>query len=156
MKAVAAMHQTTIGAASMRLTRLKKALGDATDQKEVDDDNGDSAAGGITEPPKTPKVKALKPNPVGVPNTNSTKTPFSTPTPTAKAKGKSKSKKRKLNEEEQADGLFQRAGIEALTHEDMDPEVGIAQLKDVMLQTNDEGLKAECERKISVKEAGLM
>ena len=123
MKAIAAAHQITTGAASMRLVRIKKVLESATEPDTTDNNGGKSTGGGISQSPHTPKSKSLKADPVGILNTNGNIDPISTPSP--EAKGKRKTKKRKLIEEEQADALIQRAGMEVLKTDGEDPPIPI-------------------------------
>ena len=123
MKAVAAIHQINTGAASMRLTRIKKALGSAAEKTKADNDGDESAAGEVPKSPHTPKVKATKANKLGSVKTEGSLDGVLTPSP--ETKGKTKSKKRKLNEEEQVDALIQRAGLEALQSGGTDAEVKV-------------------------------
>ncbi len=146
MKTVAAIHQINANAASMRLTRLKKALGSLSEKNCGGDDGGTSAAGENLKSPKTPKTKASKVDSIGSPATTGSGVGVSTPSPVVKGKGNGK--KRKLNEEDQVNSLIQRAGIEVLTRTDVNPQTETNQLRDVMIQTKDEGLMAECERKL--------
>ena len=106
IKSVAAAHSINSSAASMRLTRLRKALGSDT-EAGGEDDNGKKDAVDVTpKAPKTPKSKGSAP--ANIAKTHGDVAGVTSPSPAAP-----KGKKRKLAKEDQVDALVQKAKIEA-------------------------------------------
>ena len=109
MKSVAAAHQINASAASMRLTRLRKALGSHTESSGEDGDGNNAAADVTPQASKTPKPKGNKATPAGAQKANGSDVGNLTPTPAPKGK------KRKLSQEEQVNALIQQVKVEART-----------------------------------------
>ena len=106
IKAVAALHQINVGAASKRLSRLRQAQ-ESRGKQDREGSEGAADDDMANTSPKTPKAKGKKATAASAPKTIGTKVGAITPTTAPKGK------KRKLSESKQVDALLQQAGVEA-------------------------------------------